>query len=117
MIDVYVCINGEPLAQIEIQNISSSDDLEYSDYTVRYAVDRGSALGTHSRLIHGFPRKRYNAFALIAVALNTLSQKELELERDFDPDSPEAAIPSALARRLSGTVRQIQAGFSRLHRN
>lgn len=120
MIEVFIVHDGEPLGHIEIKNVTPADKPtwdEFADYTVRYGVDRGTAVGVHSRVLYGFPRKYYNVFALVLQALNSLDEKELKLERDYDIDSPEAAVSSDLARRLSGVVREIQAGFSRLHRD
>ena len=101
MIEVTITKNGEPLAHIQIVN--SNNDLELADYNIKYAVERGSAVGTHVRNIHNFPRKKYNVLALLRQALMTLDQKELLLERDFDPD--EAPVSSNLARRLRRALR------------
>jgi hypothetical protein len=111
MIEVIINKNGEQIGYIEIANLSSLGP--NGDYLVKYAVERGSAVGLHSRMIHDFPRKHYNVFALVLQALNTLTEKELELERDFDPDQAEAPVSSDVARRFRGAVRSIQAGFSR----
>lgn len=124
MIEVHVSKNGEPIAHIEIKNETSQivQELhgathEYADYTVKYAVERGSAVGLHTRWIYAFPRKEFNALALVRQALNTLDEKELRLERNFDPDAPEATVSSDLARRLNRPMREIQARFSRLYRD
>lgn len=109
MIEVIINKNGEQIGYIEIVNLSSAGPV--GDYAVKYAVERGSAVGMHTRMIHAFPRKQYNVFALVLQALNTLTEKELELERDFNPD--EASVSSDVARRFRGAVRSIQAGFSR----
>lgn len=123
MIEVYICVDGEPLGLIEIKRSTPPDysitDIvsDWADYTVKFAVDRGTALGLHSRTMYGFPRKYYNVFGLVSQALNLLDEKEFKLERDYDPDSSEASVLSDLARRLSETVREIQARVGRLHRD
>lgn len=115
MIEVIINKNGEQIGYIEIANLTSLGPT--GDYAVKYAVERGSAVGVHTRWINNFPRKKYNVFALVLQALNTLTEKELELERDFDPDQAEAPVSSDVARRFDRAVRSIQAGFSGLHRN
>lgn len=122
MIEVYIVRNGEPVGHIELARKSPTvpDDgviiSDYSDYTVRYAIDRGDGtMGAHSRVIYGFPRKYYNSLALVLQALNALNEKDLKLEREFDPD--EATVPADMARRLYGSLREIQAKFSKLHRD
>lgn len=121
MIEVFIVKDGEPLGHIEIergkQNFAELNGADYSEYTIRFEVDRGSAVGIHSRTIYGFPRNKLNVFALVRQALNTLDHKELELEPGYDPDSPEASVPQDLARQIRGAVREIQAGFGRLHRH
>jgi hypothetical protein len=117
MIEVYICKDGEPLAQIEIKNTGLVHVGDLADYTVRFGVDRGSAVGVHSRTMYGFPRKHLNVLALVRQALNTLDEKELSLEPGYDPDAPEASLSSSLARGLSGTVQAIQGRFGRLYRD
>lgn len=114
MIEVLVLKNSQPIAKIEIQNVETNED-DTADYSVRFAVERGSAVGLHRRLIFQFPRKRLNALGLVRQALQTLEEKELELERDFDPD--QTSVSPNLAGGFSGALREIQAGFSRLHHN
>jgi hypothetical protein len=116
MIEALILKNGQPVAKVEIKNINVNED-GTADYQVRFGVERGSAVGLHRRLVFSFPRKRLNVLALLRLSLETLNEKELELERDFDPDEAEAPVSSDLARRLSGPLREIQAGFSRLHRH
>jgi hypothetical protein len=116
MIEVFICLNEEPLGYIKIANTGESID-DTSNYLVQFGIDRGSSVGVHSRLLHFFPRKKYNVFALLLQALQTLNEKELELESGYDIDSPEALVPADLARRFSGTVREIQAKFSRSNRH
>jgi hypothetical protein len=114
MIEVIILKNGEPLATVEIKNVQVHSD-GTADYRVLFAVERGSAVGIHRRPIFRFPRKRLNALALLRQALNTLDEKELELERDFNPD--ETTVSTDLARRLRGAMREIQREVSRLHRH
>lgn len=121
MIEVYIVQDGEPLGHIELQHIErdySAVDFksDWSDYTVRYAVNRGDGtFGAHNRVIYGFPRKYYNVFALVLQGLTALNEKDLKLERDFDLDADEATVPADLARRLRRALPAIQAKFSRLH--
>lgn len=97
------------LAEIRIRKtITHDNEIDSADYSIKYAVERGMAVGIHRRNIYGFPRKKYNALALVLQALNTLEPKELELEDDFDPD--EAPVSSDMARRLRRALRQIQGG-------
>jgi hypothetical protein len=118
MIEVFVVNDGEPLGTIEILRDGETFANEnLCDYVIRFAVDRGSAIGAHVRTIHSFPRTQLNCFALVLQALNTLEEKELSLERDYDVDSEEAAVPSDLARRLNPIVRAIQDRLGRLHHN
>ena len=122
MIEVISKKNGEPIGYIEIKNLNTQPRTpqekpnEFADYNIKYAVERGSAVGTHVRNIYGFPRKYYNVFALVLQALNTLDEKELKLERDFDPDE-ETTVSPDLARRLRGPLREISSRFGRLHHN
>lgn len=115
MIEVVVLKNGEPIAHVEIKNIETSVHGTMANYSVKYAVERGSAVGLHTRLIHHFPRTKYNALALVRQALTTLEERELELEEGFDVD--QAPVSTDLARRLSGAVREIRAGVGKLHRH
>lgn len=87
------------LARITIKNIEGETG-DLASYSVKFAVERGTAVGLHQRAIDNFPRKKYNVLALLRQALATLEPKELELERDFDPDDHEETGPSNLARRL-----------------
>ena len=110
MIEVFVKKDGQQIARIQIENITNKEDLKdgFGDYEVKFAVERGNAVSMHRRLIFGFPRKRYNVLALVRQALHTLEERELYLERDFDPD--EAPVSPDLARRLGRALRSIQAG-------
>lgn len=107
MIEVEIKLNGEILARMEIKSESLAEE-DLADYSVKYAVERGSAIGLHKRMLYGFPRKRYNALALLRQALMTLEEKELELERGFDPDATNENDRSAdLARRLGRALRSL----------
>lgn len=114
MIEVEIKNDGVTLATIEITRrkdtpLRNPEETsgEFADYTVKYMVERGRAGGFHKRTIYGFPRKYYNVFALVLQSLNALNQKDLKLERDFDPD--EAPVPADVARRLGRAVREIQS--------
>lgn len=124
MIEALILHNDEPIAKIRITRQGgftgftlSGEHIDLADYSVEFAVERGTAVGLHTRNIFGFPRRELNVLALLRLALENLDEKELKLERDFDPDAPEAEAPVSadLARRLNRTVREIQAGLSRLH--
>jgi hypothetical protein len=114
LIEVDIRLNGEPLGHIKILNVTERVT-EFADYKVEFRVERGTALGAHKRMIYGFPRKQYNVFALILQALNTLNEKDLKLERDFDPD--QAIVPADMARRLGEALREIQARLGRPDRH
>lgn len=105
MIEVDIKLNGELLGHIKIVNMTKKVT-EFADYKIEFRVERGTAIGAHRRMIYGFPRKYYNVFALVLQALNTLNEKDLKLERDFDPD--EATVPADVARRLGRAVQAIQ---------
>lgn len=115
MIEVIILKNGEPLGHIEIKNLDGETGAPLADYSVKFAVERGSAVGLHARHVDLFPRRQYNVLALVRQALMTLEPKELKLEEGFDVD--EATVSTDLARRLRGALREIQAGVRRLHRD
>jgi hypothetical protein len=115
MLEVTFTINGKKIGVIEIQRLGSSlrnetdQPGEFADYSIKYMVERGDAIGMHKRVIYGFPRKYYNVFALCLQALNALNEKDLELERDFDPDQEsEAPVPTDMARGLGRALQAIQ---------
>lgn len=97
MIEVTVTIKGtkHELARISIENLGSAD--EFGDYSVRFGVDTGSGFAVYQRSVEHFPRRRYNALALLRIALSTLEEKELTL--DSDPDQDAGRSPN-LARGL-----------------
>jgi len=114
IVKVFIAHDGLGDTEIEVGRIEVSRQHEYpdgtADYTIRYAVERGMAVGLHTRGVDGFPRKRYNVLALLLQALNTLSPKELELERGFDPDNEPSPRASNLARRLNRARNKVQEG-------
>jgi hypothetical protein len=112
MIEVEIKNDGVTLATIEITRMPtrprlvSEEPNEFSDYKIHYKIERGTAAGLHKRIIYGFPRKYYNVFALVLQSLNALNEKDLKLERDFDPD--EAPVSTDMARRFDRALRPIQ---------
>lgn len=120
MIEVFIVHDGEPLAHIEIERVDDYFELgsqhpPMADYRVRFGVDRGSAVGVSSRMVHAFPRRKFNVFGLVRLVLDTLNEKEFLLESDYDIDSSETSVPKGLARGLRGRVQEVQARFGRLH--
>lgn len=75
------------LARITIENLTQGDG-ETADYSIRFGVEKSDAVGLHQRAIYGFPRKRYNALALVRQALNTLEPEELILGGDLNEADP-----------------------------
>lgn len=107
MIEVDIKLDGKTIGNIKIiRQPSPERGNQFGDYEVRYVIERGEATGLHKRFILHFPRKQYNVFALLLQALNTLNEKDLKLERDFDPDK--APVSTDVARRLGRTVQAIQ---------
>lgn len=81
MIEVTITAKGGnlELARIRIENVGGNE--EFGNYSVHFAVNRAmTAVGLHQRGFDNFPRTRYNVLALLRQALNTLDEKELELE-------------------------------------
>ena len=72
------------LAKITIENVSDDGDGEFANYSVRFGVEKGQSVGIHQRGILNFPRKKYNVFALLLQALNTIDPSELEFDGDWD---------------------------------
>jgi hypothetical protein len=112
MIEVEVRANGVKLADIKIRNAGGT--LEHGDYICHYTVSRGSALGAAVRTLHSFPRKRLNSLGLLRLALEALDEKELELERDFDPDA-EAAVSTDMVRGFNPAFTALSSWLSGLH--
>lgn len=85
MITVTVTKSGgkHELARIEIENVTGSTQ-ETGEYSVRFVVDTGSGPAIYQRRIDSFFRRRYNVLALLRIALDTLMEKELSLDRDPD---------------------------------
>lgn len=114
MIHVTIKSGDDLLGEIEITKVTEEVS-EFADYRIKYVVNRGSAMAMHQRVIYGFPRKYYNVFAIVLQALNALNEKDLKLERDFDPD--EAPVSADMAGGLDRTMRALPQWFGRLHRN
>lgn len=112
MIEVIIKNDGRQMAHIRIKKVKAMQRTpeekpgEFADYKINYQVDRGTGAGMHVRMIYGFPRKYFNVLALVLQSLNALNEKDLKLERDFDPD--ETSVPADVARGLRRAVRQIQ---------
>ena len=98
MIEVVIKSSRKELARIKIENISEKS--HFADYSVQFAVDNGNGeLAMYQRSVYGFNRKRFNALALLRLALEALNEKELSLDGD-----PDTTVQSDLARQL-GRVR------------
>lgn len=105
MIKVSITKNDVLLGEITIDRLD--DNEEVSDYSCRYAVQRGGGnLGLHQRVLRGFSRKKGNPLAIVFAALAQLTPNEMELEGDLDQ--------SDVARRQPRVVREIQAWTSSL---
>lgn len=115
MIEVHISKDGEPLGHMEIERTTDKNgQLEnWATYKIKYAVERGTAVGLHTRVIYGFPRKYYNVLGLVLQALDALNEKDLKLERNFDPDK--APVSTDLAGKVGRTMREIQARVGRLY--
>lgn len=98
MITVTITKSGgkHELARIEIENVTGKAG-EEGTYSVRFVVDTGSGIAMYQRRIDSFHRKRYNVLALLRIALETLLEKELTLDRDPDQDAGRSRY---LGRRL-----------------
>lgn len=110
MIEVKIEKDGVLIGHIELNRfhdgpqVSQEDEGDFDSYRVVYRVWRG-AQAAHRRVIYGFPRRYYNVFALVLQALNALNEKDLKLERDYNPD--EAPVSADMAGGLDPTVREI----------
>lgn len=71
------------LGYIEIENISPEHP-ELGDYVIKFAVEKISSVGIHTRGFSKFPRKKYNVLALLLQVLNTLGEEDLELSGEID---------------------------------
>lgn len=91
------------LGRIRIESTSPPES-ELADYSIRFAVERGSGVGIHQRGIYDFPRTKFNVFALLRQALGTLEESELELTHE--------AHTSNMAGRLRAFISKIQDGKS-----
>lgn len=100
MIEVSMMLGGGELAHVRIENMDDAlANPEYGDYSIQFAVHTGEGVAMYQRSVYNFPRKQFNALALLKIALETLTEKELTL--DLDPD---ARGSSNLARRLPRTL-------------
>jgi hypothetical protein len=86
MLEVIIRHTGSQaeLAKITIENVSDDGDGEFANYSVRFGVEKGRSVGLHQRGLLNFPRKKYNVFALLLQALNTLDPSELEFDGEWD---------------------------------
>lgn len=112
MVEVTIKHDGIIIGQIFMDR-EGEDIRDHGTYRVKYLIERGAATGLSNRILHSFPRKEYNAFGLLKLALEALNEKELKLERDFDPD--EAPVSADMERRQHPALRAIQAGLRGLH--
>jgi hypothetical protein len=107
---IQVQINLDPqsgddsyeLAVIRIHQVKVTPDLEYGDYSVEFGVDTAEGFAVYRRAIYAFPRKRFNALALVRQALDTLYEEELNL--DGDPDDPASRDHARRASDLAGRL-------------
>ena len=101
MIEVRITYKGgKELAKVTIENMCDSDDADFGDYSVRFAVDTGGgSLAIYQRSIHDFPRKKFNVLGLLRLALSTLDEEELTLDAD-----PDARHSSGVGRKLSRSL-------------
>lgn len=79
--------SGVELGRITIENVQMNDD-GTADYSIRFGVDRHEAVGIHQRALFGFPREKYNVFALLLQALSTMEPDELRLDGDLSSKQP-----------------------------
>lgn len=88
MIEVIIREKGssEELAHIEIENLSG--DVDYADYAIKVATEKGKSVGVHKRGLVNFPRKKYNVLALLLQALNSFEPRDLELDGNPIGDLP-----------------------------
>ena len=85
MIEVEVKLNGlSPLALIRISNVKMHSD-GTSDYVAELVVERGQALGIHSRVIAHYPRKTYNVLGLLKAVMDSLTEEEMRLKGGYSP--------------------------------
>lgn len=106
MIRVKIKVGNREIALIRITNLEDSDDPEFGNYSIEFGVDTAEGFAVYQRSIEAFPRRKYNALALLRQALNTLDEKELRLDGDIDSPRPpdDAGISRRLAWRLGRTL-------------
>ena len=100
MITVVVTGTHGELARIQDRERNRQCQ-ETGTYSVRLAVQTGSGIAVYQRRIDSFFRRRYNVLALLRIALETLDEKELSLDRNPDQD---AGRSPNLAGRLARVV-------------
>lgn len=76
--------DGQQLGEIRIERLEGNlatygKAADSYRYVAQYAVERGGAIGVHSRSFT-FPRLKGNVLALVLAALTELSEEELVLE-------------------------------------
>lgn len=97
MIEVSIKHDGRELARIKIEHLGPGGD--FSDYSIQFGVDTAEGFAVYQRAVEHFPRRKFNALALLRIALATLEEKELSLDAD-----PDARRSSSLARRLNRSM-------------
>lgn len=103
MIEVSIKSGDYEVALIRITNLEDSLDPELGNYSIEFGVDTIAGFAVYQRSIEAFPRKKFNALALVRQALMTLEEKELSLDGDPDhrPRPPRhAGLSRYLARRF-----------------
>jgi hypothetical protein len=107
MIEVRVSIptgqGDHEIALIKMSRVSMTPDRQHGDYHILFGVETGEGIAVYQRHVDNFPRTQYNVLGLLRIALETLEQKELSLDRD--PDN--AGYSPDLARRLERALRQV----------
>ena len=91
--------DGRELALVRMERLGSPTEM--GDYSFQLGVNTGEGWAVYQRSVDQFPRRRYNVLALLRVALSSLEEKELSLDRDPDQSPPpDARRTSDLVRRL-----------------
>jgi len=107
--------DGIELGQLRIQELEERDG-GWWQYTVGFAVDRGSAVGLHSKAFM-FRHDRGNVLALVQTALATLDEEELVMEDGWTGASDVAwrqrGIRQALSGEATDTVRDYRSSLWR----
>lgn len=82
MLTADVRVNQRQTALVEIEKLRTHSD-GTADYSVMFTVDDVVSVTKRRRIVHSFPRTRYNSLALLRIALETLEPNELELENEL----------------------------------